>query len=138
VVPSYLGFDPRLQFIHEQDSIDAFVAAVKRPVRGAVNVAAEGTVGLTRMVRLAGKASLPLVGPLFGPAVDSARRIGLFSFSPDFKRLLRYGRGVDVSRLVDEIGFRPAYTMEEAVLDYVATQQGRRLAPTVRQAVASR
>ena len=59
-------------------------------------------------------------------------------FSPDFRRLLRYGRGVDVSRLIEEVGFRPAYSMEDAVADYVATQQGRRLAPTVRQAVASR
>src|SRR3954465_2928594 len=28
VVPTYLGFDPRLQWIHERDAIDAFVAAV--------------------------------------------------------------------------------------------------------------
>lgn len=138
VVPTYLGFDPRMQFIHEKDAVDAFVAAVKRPVRGAVNVAAEGTMGLTRMIRLAGKLSLPLLAPAFGPAVTAARRVGLFSFSPDFRRLLRYGRGVDVSRLIDEVGFRPAYTMEDAVADYVATQQGRRLAPTVRQAVAAR
>jgi UDP-glucose 4-epimerase len=90
------------------------------------------------MIRLAGKLSLPLLPPVFGPAVTAARRVGLFSFSPDFRRLLRYGRGVDVSRLIEEVGFRPAFTMEEAALDYVATQQGRRLAPTVRQAVASR
>jgi UDP-glucose 4-epimerase len=138
VVPTYLGFDPRLQFIHERDAVDAFVAGVKRPVRGAVNVAAEGTVGLTRMIRLAGKLSLPLLAPLFGPAVDSAHRLGLFSFSPDFRRLLRYGRGVDISRLSDEVGLRPAFTMEEALLDYVATQQGRRMTPTMRQAVAPR
>jgi UDP-glucose 4-epimerase len=137
-VPTYLGFDPRLQFIHEKDAVDAFVAGVKRPVRGAVNVAAEGTIGLTRMIRLAGKLSLPLIGPAFGPAVTAARRVGLFSFSPDFRRLLRYGRGIDVSRLIDEVGFRPAFSMDEAVEDYVATQTGRRMVPTVRQAVASR
>ena len=28
VVPTYLGFDPRLQFVHEEDALDAFVAAV--------------------------------------------------------------------------------------------------------------
>jgi UDP-glucose 4-epimerase len=90
------------------------------------------------MIRMAGKLSLPLLSPAFGPAVNAAQRVGLFAFSPDFRLLLRYGRGVDVSRLIEEVGFRPAYTMEDAVLDYVATQQGRRLAPTVRQAVASR
>ena len=138
VVPTYLGFDPRLQFIHERDALDAFVAAVRRPVRGAVNVAAQGTIGLTRMIRQAGKLSVPIATPLFAPTVDAARRLGLFRFSPDFRRLLRYGRGIDVSRLIEEIGFRPVYSMEDAVADYVATQQGRRMAPTVRQAVASR
>ena len=138
VVPTYLGFDPRLQFIHERDAVDAFVAGVKKPVRGAVNVAAEGTMGLTRMIRQAGKLSVPIVAPLFTPSVDAARRLGLFRFSPDFRRLLRYGRGIDVSRLIEEVGFRPAYSMEDAIADYVATQQGRRMSPTVRQAVASR
>ena len=37
--PTYLGFDPRIQLVHERDAIDALVAAVRRPVRGAVNVA---------------------------------------------------------------------------------------------------
>jgi len=138
IVPTYFGFDPRLQFIHERDAVDAFVAGVKRPVRGAVNVAAEGTIGLTRMIRQAGKLSIPIISPLFTPSVDAARRLGLFRFSPDFRQLLRYGRGIDVSRLIEEVGFRPAYSMEDVVADYVATQQGRRMAPTVRQAVASR
>ena len=34
VVPTYLGFDPRLQLIHERDALDALVAAVLRPGAG--------------------------------------------------------------------------------------------------------
>src|SRR5919107_1749937 len=82
VVPTYLGFDPRLQFIHERDALDSLVAAVKRPVRGAVNVAAPGTIGLTRMVRLAGKVTLPVAAPLFPTAATAARRGGLLELSP--------------------------------------------------------
>jgi len=33
--------------------------------------------------------------------------------------LLRYGRGVEVRRLVEEVGFTPRFTTEEAVRDYV-------------------
>ncbi|HEX6712447.1 MAG TPA: NAD-dependent epimerase/dehydratase family protein, partial [Thermoleophilaceae bacterium] len=62
VVPTFLGFDPRLQFTHEHDGLAALLAAIRNPVRGPVNVASEGTIGLTRMVRLAGKTSLPLPG----------------------------------------------------------------------------
>jgi UDP-glucose 4-epimerase len=135
LVPTYLGFDPRLQFVHERDALEAFVAAVMNPVRGAVNVAAPGTIGLARMVRMAGKLALPLAGPLF-PAVTSAgERLGFVDFSPDFRRLLRYGRAVDTRRLVEEVGFEPRFDTAEAVADYVRTAGGRRMTPSVRQAV---
>ena len=136
IVPTYLGFDPRLQLVDERDALDAFVAAVKNPVRGAVNVAGPGTVGLTKMVRLAGKLTLPVASPLFPPAATASRRLGLLDFSPDFRRLLRYGRGVDTTRLVEEVGFEPRYSTEEALLDYVATRRGLRAVPSVREAVA--
>jgi UDP-glucose 4-epimerase len=135
-VPTYLGFDPRVQFVHESDAIDAFVAAVKNPVRGAVNVAAPGTIGLTRMVRMAGKLTLPVAGPLFPGVTEVARRAGLLEFSPDFSRLLRYGRAVDTRRLVEEVGFEPRYDAVEAIEDYVRHQGGRRLVPAPRRVVA--
>jgi UDP-glucose 4-epimerase len=134
--PTYLGFDPRLQLVHEDDAVDALVAAVSRPVRGAVNVAGPGTIGLTRMLRLADKATLPLAPPLFGPLTAAARRLGLSSLSEDFRRLLRYGRAVEVTRLVEEVGFHPRYSTLAAVEDWVRTRSGLRLAPPVRRAVA--
>jgi UDP-glucose 4-epimerase len=126
VVPTYLGFDPRIQLVHERDALDALVAAVRNPVRGPVNVAAEGTIGLTRTIRLAGRPTLPIPSPLFGGATGAAKRFGLFDFSPDFQRLLRYGRGVDTSRLVEEVGFEPSFTTVGAVEDYVAARAGPR------------
>jgi len=123
VVPTYLGFDPRIQLIHERDALGALVAAVRRPVRGPLNVAADGTIGLTRMIRLAGRPTLPIPSPLFGGATAAGKRVGLFDFSPDFQRLLRYGRGVDTARLESEIGFTPRYTTVAAVEDYVASRR---------------
>jgi UDP-glucose 4-epimerase len=117
--PTYLGFDPRIQLVHENDALDALVAAVRNPVSGAVNVAGDGTIGLARMIRLAGRAALPLAGPLFAPITGAGRRIGLSSYSDDFRRLLRYGRGVDTGRLVNEIGFRPRHSTVAAVKDWV-------------------
>ena len=123
VVPTYLGFDPRIQVIHERDALDALVAAVRRPVRGPVNVAAEGTIGLTRMIRMGGRPTLPIPSPLFGGATGAAKRLGLLDFSPDFQRLLRYGRGVDTSRLAGEVGFRPRFTTVTAVEDYAVARR---------------
>jgi UDP-glucose 4-epimerase len=123
VVPTYLGYDPRIQVVHEQDGLGALLAAVRRPVRGAVNVASPGTIGLTRMIRRARRLLLPLAPPLFGPTVEAMRRAGLPALSEDFQRLLRYGRAVDTSRLVDEVGFEPAFTTPSAVDDFVEAQR---------------
>lgn len=136
VVPTYLGFDPRLQFVHEEDALEALVSAVKRPVRGAVNAAAPGTIGLTRMVRLAGRPTLPVVPSAFDGVTGVARRLGLLDFSDDFSRLLRHGRAVSTERLVQGVGYAPRYSTVAAVRDYLGTQQGRRLLPVLRQAVA--
>jgi UDP-glucose 4-epimerase len=118
--PTYLGFDPRIQLVHEDDALDALVAAVRRPVRGAVNVAGAGTIGLVRMIRIAGRTPLPIAGPLFGPVTEAARRLGLGAYSDDFRRLLRYGRAVDIRRLEDEVGHRPRFSTEAALHDWVA------------------
>ena len=63
--------------------------------------------------------------PLFGPVVRSARRLGLDVYSEDFRRLLRHGRAVDVTRLEQEIGHRPRYTTEAAVRDWVRCRRER-------------
>jgi UDP-glucose 4-epimerase len=122
VVPTYLGFDPRLQVIDEGDALEALVAAVRRPVEGAVNVAAPGTIGLTKMIRRARRPSLPLAPPLFAPATQAARRLGLFDFSPDFRRLLRYGRAVETRRLVEEVGFQPRRDSVEAIEHFITAR----------------
>jgi UDP-glucose 4-epimerase len=124
VVPTYLGFDPRIQLIHERDALAALVAAVRRPVRGPVNVAAEGTIGLTRMIRLAGRPTLPIPSPLFAGATAAGKRVGMLEFSADLQRLLRYGRGVDTTRLQTEVGFTPRSSTVAAVEDYAAARRG--------------
>jgi UDP-glucose 4-epimerase len=126
--PTHLGFDPRIQLVHEHDALDALVAAIRKPVRGAVNVAGRGTIGLGRMIRLAGRPLLPIAGPLFGPVTEAARRLGLDAYSEDFRRLLRYGRGVDIGRLEGEVGHRPRYSTPAAVEDWVARSSETRQA----------
>ena len=118
VCPTYLGFDPRIQVVHERDALEALVAAVRTPVEGPVNVASPGTIGLSRMLRMTRRVALPLPPRLFDPAVRAGRRQGVDDLSPDVRRLLRYGRAVDIRRLVEEVGYRPRFTTEGAVRDF--------------------
>ena len=130
VVPTQLGFDPRLQFIHSSDATGAIEAAVRNPVRGAVNVAPSGAVSLSRILRNAGKPSVPIPHRLFGPALTQlGRRFEIGSTYGDAVRLLRYGRGVDNRRLREEIGYEPAFDALGAVRDFVEVAGSRRIAP---------
>jgi UDP-glucose 4-epimerase len=123
--PTYLGFDPRIQLVHQEDALDALLAAIANPVPGAVNVAGRGTIGLSRMIRMAGRPPLPLAGPLFAPVTGAARRLGFGAYSEDFRRLLRYGRAVDIGRLEQEVGHTPRYSTVAAVEDWVRRARGR-------------
>jgi UDP-glucose 4-epimerase len=123
VCPTYMGFDPRIQLVGIDDALEAIVAAVRNPVPGAVNVAGHGTIGLARMIRLAGKRALPVAPPLFGAVTSAGQRLGLDAQSEDFQRLLRYGRGVDIRRLTDEVGYTPRQSTVQAVEEWAGHAQ---------------
>jgi UDP-glucose 4-epimerase len=132
VVPVQLGFDPRLQFLHADDALAALEAAIENPVRGPVNVAPDGAISLSRALRLLGRPALPIPEPLFGTVIgrvnDRLRAGGLVA---DGTRLLRYGRGVDNTRLREEIGFRPSYDAVGAIRDLARKSEGRRIGPNL-------
>jgi UDP-glucose 4-epimerase len=125
IVPVRMGFDPLLQFVHAEDAVGALEAAVHRPVSGAVNVAGEGSIALSRLLRLAGKPGLPIPGPLFGAALGAGARFGLVRLPPDAVPWLRNGMTIDVTRLVEEVGYSPRTTLE-TVEEFIAVTTGRR------------
>jgi UDP-glucose 4-epimerase len=132
VVPTQLGFDPQLQLLHADDATGALAAATRRPVRGPVNVAPDGTISLNRILRLAGRPTLPVPHQLAGAVMGRlGRRLGAADLYYDGIRLLRYGRGCDNTRLKRDVGFEPTYDAEAAVRDFVAkSSASRRLFPS--------
>jgi UDP-glucose 4-epimerase len=130
IVPTQLGFDPRLQFVHSTDASGALEAAVRNPVGGAVNVAPSGTVSLSRILRTAGRPSVPIPHPLFGPALTQlGRHLNMGGTYSDGVRLLRYGRGVDNTRLRERVGYEPRFDAFAAVRDFATKTAGRRMIP---------
>jgi UDP-glucose 4-epimerase len=132
VVPTQLGFDPRLQLLHAEDASGALEAATHNPVRGAVNVAPSGSISLSHILRLARRPSLPILHPLFGPALERlGERLGAGPVYGDGVRLLRFGRGVDNLRLRTELGYEPRFDAVAAVRDFAAKSRGRRIGPSL-------
>ena len=103
VLPAALGYDPRLQFLHEEDAVDAFIRAMDADCRGIFNVAGPGEVPLSVVVRELAKPTLPIPHPIAKPLWRAAWRLGMNSFPVDEFDFIRYvcmvdagGRGVVV------------------------------------------
>jgi UDP-glucose 4-epimerase len=115
IVPGILGFDPRLQGVHEDDVADALLHATQHELPGIFNVAADGVLALSEIASLLGKPFLPFLPP-WGTslALGPLRPLGI-SIPPDLQGLLRFGRGVD-NRKFKATGFTYRYTTREAVM----------------------
>ncbi len=126
VIPSILGFDPRCQFIHQDDVIGALAHAATHDLPGAYNVAADGVLVLSEVVSLLGKPLLPILPP-WGTEFAAAqlRRLGV-QVPLELLRALRFGRGLDNRRLKAS-GFSLRYTTRETVLKLRAHQRLRPL-----------
>jgi hypothetical protein len=109
-----LGFDPRYQFVHEDDVVAALDHVVSEDMRGIYNVAGDGVLALTEVVGLLGKTYAPVLPP-WGTsfAATALRRTGL-SIPPEMLQQLRFGRGVD-NRKLKATGFQYRYTTRETV-----------------------
>lgn len=131
-VPTQLGWDPRLQFVHAEDAHGALEAATRSPVRGPVNVAPSGSISLSHILRLVRRPAIPIPHPLFGAALERlGRRLGAGPLYGDGVRMLRFGRGVDNERLRSEIGYEPRFDAEATIKDFAAKSAGRRVAPSL-------
>ena len=58
-VPTVAGFDARLQFIHEDDGLEALRIAAVSDRPGLINVAGDGMLLLSQAIRRAGRSSVP-------------------------------------------------------------------------------
>ena len=114
-VPMILGFDPRYQFVHEDDVVHALEHVVQRELPGVFNVAADGVLALSEVAGLLSKPYAPIIPPWgTGLAAAGLRRVGL-EIPPEMLNQLRFGRGVD-NRLLKAAGFRYGHTSRETVL----------------------
>ena len=118
-IPTVLGHDARLQFVHEDDGLEVIRQATLGNHPGTYNVAGDGVLMLSQAVRLAGKPMIPVPTPLVGAVGGWFRRAGLADFSPEQIRFLTYGRGLDTTRLRDTFGFVPSYTTRDAFVEFV-------------------
>ncbi|RAK37951.1 UDP-glucose 4-epimerase [Actinoplanes lutulentus] len=112
VVPTVLGRDARLQFVHVEDALEILHRSVVEDHPGTFNVAGAGVLMLAQAVRRAGRVSLPLPESALSTGAALLRNLGVEQIGLDQIDLFVHGRVVDTSRLIREFDFTPRTTAE--------------------------
>ncbi|GAA2422551.1 NAD-dependent epimerase/dehydratase family protein [Streptomyces glaucus] len=133
VLPTVFGYDPRLQFVHEDDVIEVLRITSHEPRRGTLNsgtfnIAGDGVLLLSQCSRRLGRPTVPLLLPAVTWTGSLVRTLGMTDFSPEQIRLLTHGRVVDTTQMRETLGFRPKYTTAETFADF-ARSRGPGLLP---------
>ena len=123
VIPTALGFDPRLQFVHEHDAHGALEQATLTGTSGTFNVAGSGVMMLSQAIRRLGKPSIPMPSFTLGALGSGLRQARVAGLVAEQVPLLTFGRGVDTTRLREVLGYEPVYTTEQAFDDFVAAER---------------
>jgi UDP-glucose 4-epimerase len=125
VLPCILGFDPLVQFIEEDDVVRSLEHVTRNRIPGVFNVAGAGKLPWSEVATIGGAHLLPL--PPLNPRAFASplRRLGIVQFPTEMEAVMRYGRGVDTSRLI-ETGFRYRYTSAGAVDSFARANNLRR------------
>ena len=121
VIPTPLGFDGRLQLVHEEDALQGLLLATMGPPVGIVNVAADGIITVAQAARLAGRAMLPVPLPAFGLLGQFVKRAGLADFSREQTQYLVWGRGTDTTRMRAVLHLEPEFTTRTAFEDFITS-----------------
>ncbi|MBK9475020.1 MAG: NAD-dependent epimerase/dehydratase family protein [Tetrasphaera sp.] len=114
LIPVPLGYDARLQFVHEDDAVAALLRGVTGHATGTINIAGDGVVTVLQAVAVAGRMMVPVLLQGAGLVGGIAKRMGLADFSVDQLSLLAFGRGLDTTRMREVLGFEPNYTTRQA------------------------
>ncbi|MER7414737.1 NAD-dependent dehydratase [Streptomyces sp. NHF165] len=134
VLPTALGHDPRLQFVHDDDAVEALRLAAGEPRAGTVNagtfnIAGAGVLLLSQCARRLGLLTVPVPLPALRWGGGVLRRAGALELSAEQLRLLTHGRVVSTVRAREVLGFTPRRSTQETLAAFARERGAGPLPP---------
>jgi UDP-glucose 4-epimerase len=126
VVPTVMGYDPLMQFLHEDDAVAALLEAVREDHRGAFNIVGAGTLYYSDVLRLGGKIAVPVPHFLGYPTASALFNVQLSVVPGTFLNFFRFSWVADGARMRARMGLSPHYTSRGALLSFYDSLVPRR------------
>lgn len=122
IVPTVMGFDPRLQFIHENDGLAALEHSTLSDTTGTFNIAGAGVITLHQILATLHRPPAPVPPSMVRVVAHGVRRSGLVDFTADQLNLLKYGRVIDTTAMTHTLNFTPHHSSRDAFVEFAKHQ----------------
>ena len=120
VLVGLMGYDPLMQFLHEDDAVKVMMKCIWEDHQGAFNIVGDGVLYYSDVARLGGRVALKFPHFLFQPATSLLWGAQLVDFPGNFLDFFRYAWCGDSTRMREVMGFHPTRTSRDALLEYFA------------------
>jgi len=127
VVFTVMGYDPLLQFVHEDDLVEAFRIVLEEDHRGIFNIIGHGVLPLSRVLQLAGKVSIPVPSSILYPVTRLMWAFDIFPGPASHLDFLKYLCVADGRKAEKELAFKPQYSAKEALLSFIGAERLRKV-----------
>lgn len=124
-VPTVLGYDPLVQFVHEDDVIDMLIQCVTGDQSGVFNLVGDGVLPLSTILRVGGKWSVAVPSFVLYPSAGTLWISGASDVPPEFYDYLRYLCIADGEKARDELGFAPRHSTKDTWLAFTGEERVR-------------
>jgi UDP-glucose 4-epimerase len=115
IIPKVLGYDPLLQFIHEDDAAVAAQLAIFSKARGAFNIVGKGVLPLSTGIHLSGRFPVPVATPICKTVFSLGFMLRVWDLPSAMVPFFQYLCVADGNRAEKVLGFRPHYSSRQAL-----------------------
>jgi len=118
VVPTLLGYDPLMQFIHESDAEAALEKAVFEDYRGTFNIVGKGVIPLSYALREASKWGFPVAPFIAYPLMQILWNLQLAAVPGKLLDYFRFLWVADGEKAKEVMNFVPKLTSKDAFVEF--------------------
>ena len=125
-----IGYDPPMQFLHEDDVVDVLARCVLGTSSGLYNVGGDGAIRWSEMARMIGRRLVSLPAPVLYGATAAAWALRVQSDAPSCGiNFIRYGWTAGTEKIQRELGVAFRYSSREAWQAFADRVRGRQPGP---------
>lgn len=115
LIPKVLGYDPLLQFIHEEDAARAVLTALAAKATGVFNIVGKGLLPLSTAIHLSGKIPVPVLHSVCKSVFGLGYLFRVWDLDPGLVPFFQYLCVADGRKAEQVLGFKPQFSSRQAL-----------------------